>query len=621
MYTKNIDINEKIFKELQSKNLSLGEFRGNCTGYASIDKPWQEVYREFNLTTINCDKSIFQFLEECTKDKLNLTALTMLDKNNNPILKVNYNSYLKGCTKTANSFDKLGIKETEIVPIILPNIPESRFSIYGLNYIGGISYPILPSLPAKELEKILIENDIHKIVLFTGFYEKYKDVLKNCHIDCIVVTDGTGLVPSYIKKIVNAKAKLKGEKEPFNNYKDISYNPNIITWDELNRLKSLNFKRKISYTPNSTATIIGTSGTTGVPKGAKFTNESINYQAYQHLLADINYEVGDKILDILIQSISYGFSVMHYSGCFGLNSVIIPNLITDKIAEVMHEVSPDHFTGGPIHFEYIKNSSLYQTGELKPLKNAISGGAKLPKETEAYLNKNEVYVRQGYGTTECQGGATGPKGEYQLGSLGIPLPLTTMAIFKPGTDEELTYNQTGEICISGPTIMQEYLNRKEETDNALMYHKDGNLWLHTKDLGYCDSSGHFYFEDRISDTFMRCGFNIHPNKIAEFLNSTKYVSESYVTGVEHGSEQQVPVAFIVLNEQYVGKEELIKNELYEECFTNLDEFAIPYEFIFVENLPRNLGGKIERKTLIEKHKIDYSSCKNTKSFALTKEKK
>lgn len=595
----------------------------NKTGYPSIDKPWNEIYnKDASDYEFNVNKSIYQMLEECTSDLKRQTALTMIGQDNKEILKLSYEDYLKNCKKIAYSSNNLGIKKEEIIPIILPNIPESRCTIYGLNYLGTTSYPIMPSLPPRELERILRENEIKKVVLFTGFYEKYKQVLKDCHIDCIVVTDGTGLIPNYLKRIINAYSKLKGEKETFDFYKNIAYNSNIITWDEFIKMGKSHQDIASYYKPGSIATIIGTSGTTGVSKGTKFTNEAINSQAYQHLLADINYERGDKILDILIQSISYGFSVMHYSGCFGLNTLAVPNLVTDKTAEVIHTLKPAHFTGGPIHFEYIKTSRLFKNGELKPLKNAISGGAKLPKETEATLNEKEIFVKQGYGTTECQGGATGPKGEYKQGSLGTPLPLTTMSIFKPGTDEELSYNQVGEICVTGPTLMAGYLNNQEETEKALKQHKDGSIWLHTKDLGYCDETGHFYFEDRISDTFMRAGFNIHPNKIAEFLNSTKYVNECHVIGVEHASEQCVPVAFIVLKDEYKNKdlEEEIQKQLYTECFNNLDEFAIPYDWYFVDNLPRNLGGKISKRELIEKYNIDYSNCKAKKAFTLTKEK-
>src|SRR5699024_11414559 len=117
-------------------------------------------------------------------DNLNYTAMWNTGKDLENGLKIKYKTYLEECRKLAKSFDGIGAKKEEIIPIILPNIPESRCSIYGLNYLGGVSYPIIPSLPSKELEKILITNSIDKVVIFSGFYEKYKEVFQNCGVKC-----------------------------------------------------------------------------------------------------------------------------------------------------------------------------------------------------------------------------------------------------------------------------------------------------------------------------------------------------------------------------------------------------------------------------------------------------
>ncbi len=596
-------------EQLLTEKECLKQAQEILSGYASIDKPWMANYKKFDPNNIDVNMSIYQMLEKYSKENINSTAMWIPGENYKGGLKISYKDYLKECRNLAKSFDAVGTKHEEIIPIILPNVPESRCSIYGLNYFGGVSYPIIPSLPPKELEKIIINNGLDKVVIFSGFYEKYKTVFDVCGIKCVIVTDGTGLIPSYLKKLVNTFAKLKGEDAPFKDL-DIPYKSNILTWNEFIKAGKDRSLNAPYYKENTAAAIIGTSGTTGVPKGAIFTNENINAQAFQHLLAGIDYEKGDKILDILIQSISYGFAVMHYEGVLGTQTIMIPNLVTNKIAEVMYNLNPAQFTGGPVHFIYMSRSELFKSGKLKPMKNAISGGAKLPSDVEKELNKDQIYVKQGYGCTECLGSATGPIGEYKFGSIGTPLPLTNVGIFKPGTDEELKYNEIGEICINAPTVMQGYLNNEEETKKALIKHKDGKIWLHTKDLGYCDETGHLYFAERISDTFMRCGFNVHPNKIAEFLSSLPYVEEAHVIGVPHNAEQEVPVAFIVLKKEYVGQEEKIKEILKDICYNNLDEMSIPYEWIFADAIPRNIGGKIVKKELIEKYHLDYSKVES-----------
>ena len=80
------------------------------------------------------------------------------------------------------------------------------------------------------------------------------------------------------------------------------------------------------------------------------------------------------------------------------------------------------------------------------------------------------------------------------GSIGIPLPDMYYKIVKPGTEEELPYGQEGEICLTGPTMMMEYVNQPEETANTLRKHSDGLTWVHTGDLGLMDEEGFIYFK-------------------------------------------------------------------------------------------------------------------------------
>ena len=107
-------------------------------------------------------------------------------------------------------------------------------------------------------------------------------------------------------------------------------------------------------------------------------------------------------------------------------------------------------------------------------------------------------MREGYGTTECvTASCLTPFDTYREGSIGIPLSDTYYAIVNPHNDTELPYGEEGEICICGPTVMKGYLNNAEETASTLRRHKDGNLWLHTGDLGVMDEDGFVYYKQRM----------------------------------------------------------------------------------------------------------------------------
>ena len=153
--------------------------------------------------------------------------------------------------------------------------------------------------------------------------------------------------------------------------------------------------------------------------------------------------------------------------------------------------------------------------------------------------------------------------------------------------------------------MQGYLNNPTETNAVIKIHKDGKRWIHTKDIGYIDEDGNIFHCERIKNIFMRTGFNVHPNKIAEFINTIPNVQNSYVMGFEHPTEQCVPVAFIVLDKNSEQDTEEILKEIKEICFKNLEETSVPYEYVIVETLPINVGGKIDGIKLKQDSKIDY----------------
>ena len=134
-----------------------------------------------------------------------------------------------------------------------------------------------------------------------------------------------------------------------------------------------------------------------------------------------------------------------------------------------------------------------------------------------------------------------------------------------------------------------------------------------------DEDGHIFHVDRIKNIFMRTGFNVHPAKIAEYINTIPYVRNSVVIGFEHPKEQSVPVAFVELEPSALinhTKEELL-NEINKLCYSNLEETSVPYDYVVVDSLPINLGGKIDIQTIKKESEIDL----NHNSKVLKKELK
>ena len=603
---------EQKLRDLYLRRIQLGKVDGPITGYPSIDKPWLKYHDEEMIMEDIPEKSIYQCAFECNKDNMDSVAIDVRSGINNyetPLLEIKYNDYFKNQEKLAKSSYELGTKVDEIIPIITINQPEARTLIYSNSLIGATTYPISPLLPANELNRILEQNPIRTVFVSNYLLDKYKDVLKDSKIENIVYLDTQGADEKRFKT---------------NNGK------NNILLDEFYKIGS-NVTKKIKpyYDENHVAVIIGTSGTTGTSKGVCLTDKNINAAAYSY--KNSKFFKG-SFMDLLLPSIAYGVAMLHYQTICGSHVYLIPELLTTRFPEALTKIKPDIIAGGPVHYINLAESEEFKNKTYPKNTFYLSGGATLPKNIEEKLNgvskgyaedgtiNENIVVRQGYSLSENTAVATvNKKGAYTFGSIGIPAVYETIGIFEPDTDFELPYNTPGEICIQSEASMSRYLNNKEETEKVIKIHSDGKKWIHTKDIGYIDETGHLFHMDRIKNIFMRTGFNVHPNAIADFINSSKYVKNSVVIGFEHPQEQTVPVAFIVLDDSICKQisHDDIREELKKYCYENLEETSIPMDYVFVDNLPINAGGKVDLKLLKETSGIDY----NKENKALVKELK
>lgn len=627
---KELVVNESTLKDSEKYVVNK-----NLTGKPSIDRPYLRFYQERGIDISKVDnpvipnQSIYQFAEDANKNNGKNIAIDLRVSSNHfsKGIKITYDKFFKRTNTNAKSSSIIGIKEDDIVPIVLPNVAEARTLIYSNSILGAASCPVSPLLPDTQLEQLIAEHSIKNLFIFSAFYEKYESVLRNSALENIVYLDGTESLPKGIKLLKTAQDKLMRKKGDIL----IPRDKRIIPWDEYQKY-SKEIKKDISpfYKKDHIAAYVGTSGTTGVSKWAGFTDENINAAA-------LNYVDGKlfegNFLDALLPSIGYGISMLHYQTVAGKYVYLIPELLTDKTAEAFRVLKPDNFPGGPVHYINLKASKEFQNGELPKRENYISGGASLASDVEKALNgvdedyrengiNDDIVVRQGYGLTEnVATGTYSIRGTYRFGSIGIPMLYNTISIFKPGTDEELTYNQEGEICITGPCVMQGYLNNDEETNKAIKTHKDGKRWIHTKDLGHMDEEGRVFLTERIKNIFMRTGFNVHPAKIAEYINTIPYVRNSAVIGFDHPKEQGVPVAFIEFEPTIDRPKEELIEEINQMCYSNLEETSVPFDYVSVDSLPINAGGKIDIREITKQSEIDFSKSNRVLKKSITFAKK
>ena len=195
------------------------------------------------------------------------------------------------------------------------------------------------------------------------------------------------------------------------------------------------------------------------------------------------------------------------------------------------------------------------------------------------------------------------KGVNKPGSIGLPMPGTTVSVRDPEQPEvEMPMGELGEICVRGPTVMRGYWHRPEETEAVFIDHSDGK-WLRTGDMGRVDEDGYVFLVDRIKDLIIVNGYNVYPRMIEEALYSHPAIAEATVIGVEDDKYGEVPKAFIVLR----TGEELEIDELRAFLEPKLSPMQQPREIEIRTELPKTMIGKLSKKELVAEERAARKS--------------
>lgn len=185
----------------------------------------------------------------------------------------------------------------------------------------------------------------------------------------------------------------------------------------------------------------------------------------------------------------------------------------------------------------------------------------------------------------------------KLGSVGIPLGKNLVGAFEPDSLGEKQYGQSGEICITGPTLMLGYIGNEEETKDVLKLHKDGLTWLHTGDLGYVDQDGNIFIEGRLKRIYITehngSLSKIFPERIEKTILKNSTVEECCVVCISVEQNQYRPCAFLVLQQNHHGAEKQILEALRDICKKELPEYDQPVDYILIQSLPATSVGKVD----------------------------
>lgn len=516
--------------------------------------------------------SISEAVLEVAKNNRNKTAITYMGR------KISFDTLMKKINRLACSFYDLGIKKGDVVLVALPNIPQAVYSLYALNRVGAVPAFVSPLSAEYELEEYINKCGCEVIIALDSLYEKLIKVL--------------GRVKE--KKLLIASAWDEIIALPKTKIENAVYLSSLI---KANRKNSIFLN---SQKPCDTALILFSGGTTGKPKAVEITNSNLNALAWGTEAACENNIWGVKMLAVLPMFHGFGLGIcIHTVLLFGGNCILVPRFDNVKTGRIINKTKPHYIAVVPAMLNPLMSSEPLAKADFSNLRGVFSGGDILDSEVEDAFNKfllkhkSNIKIRQGYGLTECVAASClMPANKIKKGSIGKPYFHTLYKIVKSGTLKEAKAGETGEICISGKTVMKGYFRDKTETEMVLKKHSDGKLWLHTGDMGYADEEGFVYFMGRIKRIIVSNGYNIYPGEVEKALLKYKGVKECCVLGVKDREKSECPIVFAVMKNK-----DFDANEKQKELLAHLKKFiskqSMPKLICFLEKLPRTSVGKID----------------------------
>jgi long-chain acyl-CoA synthetase len=256
------------------------------------------------------------------------------------------------------------------------------------------------------------------------------------------------------------------------------------------------------------------------------------------------------------------------------------------------------FYGVPTLYEYLKDHKDTDKANWRQLKLVLSGADTLHESTmQGWARRTGTQITEGYGMSETAASAhVNPIHRPKAGSFGCPLPGMHAAIIDPQTLEFVPAGTTGELVLSGPSVMRGYWNRPEENERSFIERSD-RRWMRTGDLVRMDEEGYFHFYDRSKDLIKFKGHSVFAKDVEDVLYGHPQIKAAGVVGVPDPAVGQRIKAIVVLQGDARGK--VSEDEVKAFCRERLAEYKVPHVVEFRGELPKTDVGKVSRRELRE----------------------
>ncbi|WP_345622332.1 beta-ketoacyl synthase N-terminal-like domain-containing protein, partial [Streptomyces ziwulingensis] len=474
-------------------------------------------------------------------------------------------TYAELHTRTGNIAGHLAaqrLQPGDRAAILLGNGVDVIESYFGILRAGGISVPLNPHVTAAELTHLLDDSGARLLITDAAHAAAFAPLLRD-RPDLRLVVTGDAPAPA-----------------------------GALSFEQLARTEPA-VPARDDLGLDDPAWMLYTSGTTGRPKGVLSTQRNCLWSVAACYVPVPGLGPDDRVVWPLplFHSLSH-IACVHAVTAVGATARILDGFAPQDVLEAVREESATFLAGVPTLYQQLVRAAREDGFRAPALRVCLVGGAM----TTAALRRSfedafGAPLIDAYGSTETCGSITvnWPTGARVEGSCGLPVPGLSVRLVDPETGRDVTDGEEGEVWVRGPNVMLGYHNQPEATEEAL---RDG--WFHTGDLARRDGTGYLTITGRIKELIIRGGENIHPAEVDEVLRSVPGVADAAVVGKPHEVLGEVPVAFLVPDEEGFDPEALLA-----ACRARLSYFKVPEELYETDRIPRTASGKITRHVLLD----------------------
>lgn len=500
-----------------------------------------------------------------------------------------YEKLAREALAAAQGFMGIGVKPGTRVGLFLPNTPHYPIAYYGALLAGATVVNFSPLYSPDEVAFQAQDSGTEVMVCLdlARLWAPMQRLLEDKLLKQLVVGSLPDVLPA--AKALGFRLLKRKERQP------LPVDPCVSRWNRLTAPTGQQPLPKVE--PGAIALLQYTGGTTGVPKGAALTHANLVANAQQLAAIDPGDGLREgRVLGALpLFHIFANSCVLNRSILSGATITLLARFDAGEALAAIRRHRLTDLAGVPAMYQAMIDHPDVAKTSFASVQQCFSGGAAMSaKLKERFEAATGARVLEGYGLTETSGvvSVNPYVGETRAGTVGLPLPGTEIRIVDPERpDHVLAPGETGEITVRGPQVMTGYWRAE---DNAPGHLPGG--WLHTGDLGHVESGGYLRLVDRSKDMINVGGFKVFPSQVEAALLRNPVVKEALVIAIPDERVGERPKAFVVLKEG----EQATPQTLLTTVSSLVGKHERPAEIEILDDLPRTLIGKPDRKALVQR---------------------